>query len=212
MRDINFDEHDEINRPAPECTDFDDLADNLISRRSVMNNGLMLGAGALVMGGACMANAAIPASSRLGFKAVPANDLDTITVPKGYRWQVVTAWGEPRWSSAPDFNHATRGTAVSQSLAVGDNNDGMALFRAYGKNLLVVNNEYTNRGIMFGNRDSGLPESADDVNKGKAAHGISIIEVEQKNDQWSLVKDSKFNRRITPDTPMAITGPARGHA
>jgi hypothetical protein len=49
MRDINFDEHDEINRPAPERMDFDDLADNLISRRSVMRNGLMLGAACLLV-------------------------------------------------------------------------------------------------------------------------------------------------------------------
>ena len=42
MRDINFDEYDEINRPAPEHTDFDNLADKLISRRSLMRNGLML--------------------------------------------------------------------------------------------------------------------------------------------------------------------------
>jgi uncharacterized protein len=31
------------------------------------------------------------------------------------------------------------------------------------------------------------------------------------NGQWQAVKNSKYNRRITADTPMEITGPAAGH-
>ena len=44
------------------------------------------------------------------------------------------------------------------------------------------------------------------------AHGISIFEIENSNNQWNLVKDSKYNRRITPFTKMEITGPAKGHS
>jgi len=32
----------------------------------------------------------------------------------------------------------------------------------------VVNNEYVNRSIIYGNRKSKLPETPDDVRKGKA--------------------------------------------
>ncbi len=33
----------------------------------------------------------------------------------------------------------------------------------------------------------------------------------ERNGQWEVVKDSAYNRRITADSPMEITGPARGH-
>ena len=67
-----------------------------------------------------------------------------------------------------------------------------------------------NRSIIYGNRATGLPENADDVRKGKAGHGVSVFEIEMKDGAWRPVLDSPFNRRITADTPMEITGPARG--
>ena len=47
--------------------------------------------------------------------------------------------------------------------------------------------------------------------KGKAAHGVTVMEIAQSGGSWSVVKDSPYNRRITADTPMRITGPAAGH-
>ena len=45
-----------------------------------------------------------------------------------------------------------------------------------------------------------------------AAHGGSVVEIRrQPGGPWQVVKDSTFTRRITADTPMAITGPAAGH-
>ncbi len=68
-----------------------------------------------------------------------------------------------------------------------------------------------NRPIIYGNRATGLPENADDVRKGKAGHGVSILEIGMTDGGWRPVVDSPFNRRITADTPVEITGPARGH-
>ena len=116
------------------------------------------------------------------------------------------------WTRGPAFDHATRGTGASQELAFGDNNDGMALFSIGGRNVLAVNNEYTNVGIIHGGKGGGRPATPDDVRKNKAAHGVSIVEIELRGGKWSIVKDSAYNRKITPDTPMEITGPARGHA
>jgi secreted PhoX family phosphatase len=211
--DLSFDEFDEIHNRPVEVTDFDRVVDSHISRRGMLSGVMAFGATALVLGSTTLTRPAQAGAhgSRLGFKAVPANSLDTITVPPGYNWHTVVRWGDPMWSDTPEFDEETRGTPSSQARAFGDNNDGMALFVRDGRTVLAVNNEYTNRVGMFGNRTSYWPESIDDINKGKAAHGVSIIEIENSDGNWSLVRDSHYNRRISPDTAMLFTGPATGH-
>jgi len=188
-------------------TDFAKLAERAISRRRLLG----VGVSAFVTGSMPLAPFPARAGSRMRFEPVAATTLDTVTVPKGYSWHVVASWGDPLWSSAPAFDPQTRGTGASQELAMGDNIDGMALFSRDGRYVLAVNNEYANQAILHGNRASKKPETADDVRKSKAAHGITVVEIAQKGGRWSIVKDSPYNRRITADTPMAIAGPARGH-
>jgi len=209
ITDYPLDEFDEVHFPRPGKTEFECLAENAISRRRFLG-GLVAGIAAFVLGGPAVAALTSPVS-RLAFDPVAANGLDTVTVPKGYSWHVVGSWGDPLWSKGAEFDHTTRGTAASQALAMGDNTDGMAVFSHNGRSIMAQNNEYVNRRIIYGNREGGLPESADDVRKGKAGHGVSIFEIEQRNGKWSIVKDSEYNRRITADSPMEITGPAAGH-
>lgn len=208
-QDLSFDDWDELQSPPPAVTDFDGVVERAMSRRGFLGGLAMLGGTAALLGTSALTPA--QAASRLAFNPVAANTLDTVTVPRGYRWQVVAAWGDPLWSSAPDFDQETRGTGASQEMAFGDNNDGMTLFTDGTRNILAVNNEYTNRSVMYGARDSKLPEGDDDVRKGKAAHGVSVVEIAETDGTWGIVKDSAYNRRITADTPMQITGPARGH-
>ena len=207
---LSFDEFDDINFPRHEEPEFNRLADRLISRRAFLGTSAAFGTSALVMGSSLLAPAKAEAASRIGFSPVAANSLDTITVPEGYNWHVVCSWGDELWSNSIAFDHATRGNAASQALSVGDNTDGMSLFTHNGRNILVANNEYTNRSIIYGNRESKLPENADDVGKGKAAHGVTVSEIAFVDGKWSIVKDSPYNRRITADSPMEITGPAAG--
>lgn len=207
--DLSFDDWDDVNSPRPEFCDFDHVVDKAMSRRGFLGALTVFGASSFLMGTSALTPA--EAATRLSFEQVAANTLDTITVPKGYNWNVVTTWGQPLWSHGADFDQATRGTGETQELAFGDNNDGMALFVSGGKNVLAVNNEYTNRSIIYGGRESKLPENADDVRKGKAAHGVSVMQVEEQDGRWHVVVDSPLNRRITADTPMDLTGPARGH-
>ncbi|MDF1737291.1 MAG: PhoX family phosphatase [Minwuia sp.] len=214
--ELSFDAFDEIRNPPPATTEFDAVVERAMSRRRFLGGSIAFGASAFVTGTTALAPvetraAAHAATSRLGFDAVAANSLDTVTVPDGFNWHIVTRWGDPMFSGVPEFDQATRGTGASQERAFGDNNDGMALFSHQGRTILVVNNEYANRNIMYGNRDSGLPENADDVRKGKAAHGVSIVEVSEQSGFWRVIRDSPYNRRITADTPVEITGPARGH-
>ncbi len=209
----SFDEFDEINHPRPDATDFDTVAERFISRRSFLRGAAAAGASAFVLGAASLTGRqAQAAKGWLDFAPVAANGQDAISVPQGFRSYVLTSWGEPLWTQGVPFDPATRGTAATQALAFGDNNDGMALFEAPGgRSVLAVNNEYTNLEIMYGARASKVPETVDDVMKGKAAHGVSVFEIAKDGDNWSVVVDSPFNRRITADTPMEITGPAAGH-
>ena len=210
--ELSFDEFDEIIDPRPEETEFDRVVENSVSRRGFLGGVVAVGTGAFLSGTAALtAGEAQAASSRLAFKAVAAGTEDTVRVPEGYSWHIVVRWGDPLWSKGKPFDPATRGTGASQELAFGDNTDGMALFHTGGRSILAVNNEYTNRSIAYGMRDTMKPENADDVRKGKAAHGVSVMEVAQSGGKWRVVKDSPFNRRITADTPMEIAGPAAGH-
>ncbi|WP_348240058.1 alkaline phosphatase PhoX, partial [Salmonella enterica] len=48
------------------------------------------------------------------------------------------------------------------------------------------------------------------VNVSIAATGVTVVEVAREQGRWHMVKDSRFNRRITADSPIDISGPARG--
>ena len=211
--ELSSDEFDEVHHPRPLETDFGRLVERALSRRSFLGGSVAFGAASFVAscGLASLPRSASASSDRFGFEAVAANGLDTVTVPPGYRWHVVARWGDPMWSDGAEFDQTTRGTGASQERAFGDNCDGMSLFTHEGRNVLAVNNEYVNLKIIYGGSGSGSPENADDVRKGKAGHGVSVVEIAEKDGAWSIVKDSPWNRRITADTPMEITGPARGH-
>jgi len=203
----NFDEFDEVNYPRPAETGIQAVIDTVLSRRGFL---------ASVVAGGVLATLPDPAqaladSPPLSFDPVATSTKDTVTLPKGFNWHVVVRWGDPLWSTGQTFDPASRGTGASQELAFGDNNDGMSLFTREGRSLLVVNNEYVNRKIFHGNRFSNKPENPDDLRKAQAGHGVSIVEIEEKQGQWQMVLDSKFNRRITASTPVDLSGPATGH-
>ena len=186
-----------------------DIIERAVTRRSFMRAGAS--GGALFVATSPLLVSCTWFARRFGFEAVAANSHDTVTVPKGYSWQVLMKWGDGLWSDSLPFDEASRGTGASQEKAVGDNNDGMSLFTHQGRSILALNNEYVNLSIFFGNRQSRKPETPDDMRKSKAAHGVTVCEIGEKGGKWSLVRDSPYNRRITADTPMQITGPAAGH-
>ena len=216
---MSRDNQDRHNNAA---TDFAALAERAmergLSRRAFLSKTATFGASAFVLGAGGL-SAVAHAGDQTGahpdhwlrFEPVAANTRDTVTVPKGFTWHTVISWGDPLWSTGRAFDHHTRGDAASQALAFGDNNDGMSLFDDGHRAVLVCNNEYANLDILNGGRASKKPETADDIQKGKNAHGVSIVELKQDGDHWRPVLDSRYNRRITPDTPMDLTGPARGH-
>ena len=178
-QEISFDEFDEIHSPGPEVTEFEQIADRFMSRRSFLRGTAAVGASAFVLGAASLnSRPAHAAGNWLKFDPIGTSTDDAITLPKGFSSEVLIRWGDPLWSNAPGFNPATRGTGATQETSFGDCVDGMDVFEtADGKVLLVVNNEFVARQIIFGNRESNLPENADDVRKGKAGHGVSVMEL-----------------------------------
>ena len=212
---ISFDEFDEIVNPPKQTVDFDNIINAVISRRQALKvvsiAGASAGMFAFMHATPFSFNNAQAKEILLDFKEVSANALDTITVPENFKWDVVVSWGDPLWSKGKDFDHKNAGTFESQLLSFGDNNDGMFIFEHKGKTILAVNNEYVNNDLLHYANPSKKPENENDIKKNKYAHGVSIVEIENKSGKWKIVKDSVYNRKITPDTDIEITGPARGH-
>ncbi len=210
--DLSFDEIDELISPRAEETDFDRIVETALSRRGFLGGVMTFGLGSFLVGTTALTREAVAAGDRFGFTQVAANTEDTITVPEGFEWEQVVTWGDPLFSDAPAFDEATRGTATSQARAFGDNNDGMSIFTKDGRTVMAINNEYTNRKILWGNNPDGKWVSDDDVQKGMNAHGVSVFEVARDDaGNWQVVVDSDLNRRITPQTDIDLTGPAAGH-
>jgi secreted PhoX family phosphatase len=205
--EISFDDFDEAQSPRESISGFDHVLEAALSRRGFLGGALAFG-GVTNLAGGFLPHANASACVQFGFDQVTANTLDQVTLPKDYHFDVVARWGDPLTSDGAAFDHETRGTAASQAKAFGDNIDGMEIFTVKGRTVLVVNNEYTNRNVIW---QGSAPLTDDDILKGKLAHGVTVVEI-AANDGWRIVIDSPLNRRITPDTPMEITGPARGHS
>ncbi len=193
----------------PSTTEFTAMLDTPLSRRRFLHRSSALGFAAWVSSVGLPQTSTAGAGDWLEFTPVAANRRDTVTVPHGFSWHVVASVGDPLWRHTAAFDPVTRGDAASQQRAFGDHADGMEMFHIDGHSVIAINHESISVQALF---PSGKLLTADDVKKGKAAHGISIVEITQRRGRWSVVKDSPYNRRITPDTPMTIAGPARGHA
>jgi uncharacterized protein len=151
------------------------------------------------------------ASSLLGFSPVSSSYLDEFIVAAGYIAKPLISWGDPLLKNAPAFDPSGTQEADVQAKQFGDNTDGMSLFPlANNRALLAVNNEYTNHRFLFSHDGSVL--SAADVKKSQAAHGVSIFEINQNSaGHWFYLTDSAYNRRITANTEIELSGPVAGH-
>ena len=128
-------------------------------------------------------------------------------------------WGDPLSPGLPEFNPDAQSPA-DQLKRFGYNNDYIAYFPIDGsrRGLLCINHEYTNEELMFPSvtkrqDTSGFEQMTETlVEIEMAAHGVTIVEVQKEGEDWQVVLNSPYNRRITPDTPMTADGPAAGDA
>ena len=195
------------------------------NRRDLLRGSLAVAAISATIGNRALAANEQPAKktplASFDFKEIEAGVDHTHHVAEGYDAQVLLRWGDPLFPDAPAFDPMNQ-SAEKQARQFGYNTDFVGYIPIEGSSdhgLLVVNHEYTNEELMF----PGLGvQDAKDVNFSKmtkdlvdiemAAHGGAIVEIRRQNGQWQVVKDSKYTRRITAETPMDITGPAAGHA
>jgi secreted PhoX family phosphatase len=159
-------------------------------------------------------------ASAFSFTEVAAGVDDNHHVADGYDADVLLRWGDPIFAEAPEFDPKAQ-TAAKQARQFGYNSDYIGYVPIDGSSehgLLVVNHEYTNEHLMFPGIVSIVegkpviaPATKDRVDIEMAAHGGSVVEIRKAGGKWQLVRDSRYNRRITAATEMAITGPAAGH-
>ncbi|MFJ8189947.1 PhoX family protein [Streptomyces sp. NPDC096094] len=211
-----------------------DVIAGALSRRSMMRAAAVVtvaaaGAGAVGVAGAPSAQAAPvagrghgtghgkPSTSRgargLRFTPVAPNTDDAVTVPEGYRQDVVIRWGEPILRGAPAFDPENQ-TARAQAGQFGYNNDFLALLPLRGergRQVLVANHEYTDEMLMFRGYDPDNP-TREQVEIAWAAHGLSAVVVEEERGSGKLtpVTRHRLNRRVTATTEFRLTGPAAG--
>ncbi len=219
---------------------FNDIVQAHLSRRGLLGGGLALSAaGSVGAIGGLLGSVPAHAHKRheplLGFAGVAVSSADAALVPAGYTAKVLIAWGDPV-SDGPAFKPDASNTWQEQEQQWGMHNDGMVYFPIHGSRhgLLVQNNEYTDDVLLF--PDGIANWTADKTRKSLAAHGVSIIEVkrvrrdgrdadddedddkkklrhgyfERGRGEWTVVRPSKYARRITGYTPIAIGGPAAG--
>ena len=151
----------------------------------------------------------------IGFTPTPISKADTVVVPQEYTWHLVNAWGDPIMAGAPDFKPDASQSAAEQAMQSGMFHDGMHYFPLpKGSNssthaLIGINYEYTDDNLL--STDGMVTWNAEKVQKSKNAHGLGVFEIQWDGTRWRTVRDSKYGRRITADTPFRIKGPAAGH-
>ena len=202
-----------------------DVINARYGRRDVLRGALGVSATTALFGSSALvapvtAHAASDAKSRYVFDELTSGNDETHHVADGYDAQILLRWGDPVLADALEFDVMNQ-SAAAQLGQFGYNNDFVGfvpLNDAGTRGLLCVNHEYTNEEMMFpalGRQDrkefAGMSRILTDIEM--AAHGGSVVEIAQEaSGRWSVVRDGKMNRRITPlDTPMTFDGPAAGH-
>ena len=225
---------DEIVNPSAN-PHIDGMLSALLSRRTALRG---LGASAALMSGVGLAAcgggddgdsgaetpAPPPPSPKLNFTAVPKSMADLVAVPDGYQVSVLHALGDPMKFGDESWKDNGSETPESYQHRIGDGHDGMVFFGMKDegryaadhsdRGLLCVNHEYvvTPYALHPAGRTAGATRVASEVDKEILAHGVSVVEVQRKagSVDMAMVRGSRYNRRITSDTEMAVTGPARG--
>jgi secreted PhoX family phosphatase len=225
---------DEVDLNTSGNTDFQAVLDARLSRRSVLRGGVGTAATALLGGWSLTACGGggdddVPAPApvtALSFGAVAKSTADKVTVPVGYTATAIYALGDPLNAATPAFRND--GTDTDYANRAGDHHDGMEYFgltsdgsardaKGSERGLLAMNHEATSGTDVrsyYLHADGGTlnPRPKSEADKEIPVHGLSVVEVRKTAGAWAYVQNSAYNRRVTPLTPVLLSGPAAGSA
>jgi secreted PhoX family phosphatase len=213
MRHDYFEERDGmVVNPSTEPS-IADLIDLRLSRRTVLKG--MAASGAFGLFGCATGGAGSTGdgSAPLTFTELARTTDDKAYVASGYNMQVLIRQGDPIRRGAPPYRPGQQ-TGGEQEFQFGTDNDFiayMALPRGSNnsnRGLLGVNHENCRAPLVFPGNPSRLSQQQCEVQM--AAQGFSIIEIAKEGNNWRVVEDSRYNRRISSSAPMRISGPAAG--
>jgi len=155
------------------------------------------------------------------FNSVPANQNDRVTVPTGYETAVLLKAGDLIEPGVAGFSGAFPTPGQAEKWA-GGNHDGMELFAipntdANTSGVLAVNFEYPDFNILMSDADAAAvtsnPASATAAQRQLAlsAVGVGVVEITKGADgKWSVVPNSRYNKRYTGNSAYRVGGPAAG--
>lgn len=189
---------------------FEEVLNGYMSRRQLIVGGVA-GAALMFMGGSKVSaldakptsGAALAKRAKIGFTSIPMQASAMPTIAPEYEYSVLIPWREKIDGSGKSFDYAGF-SADNQALSVGIGHDGMHYFGDNKKGLLCINHEYGTTPHIMG---KAVPTSLDEVKLSQAAHGVSVLMIENTKTGWKLAKSAK-NRRIHVNTPMKFSGPA----
>jgi uncharacterized protein len=222
---VAFDDDQDTNTSANPS--FDSVLSARLSRRSLLKGTMGLAAGTF-FGGSLMAcgDDESPGTSldnrvlKLEFTAVGKSLADTVTVPSGYTASVLYRLGDPIAAGVSEYLNNGTDSGASYAQRAGDHHDGMQYFGIGAGG--VYNPSASDRGLLVMNHEAisplflhvagptivgGVRTVNDEVVKELNAHGVSIIEVTKTGSAVAFNKSSTYNRRITTNTDMILSGP-----
>ncbi len=209
---------EQATNPSPNRP-FEKVLNARISRRKVLGGSLATGATVFFSAGSAGALTGQYRAERsrgrnkrnplVGFTPVPvaAGTGPLPAISSDYEYQVLIPWGEPILAPYPEHVNGSK-SAVDQEKQIGIGHDGMwyyPLGRDHG--VICINHEFGRNTHVYG---KDAPESLEDVRLSQAAHGVSVVEVAERNGRWQVIRD-RLNRRIHVNTPVTFSGPAAGH-
>lgn len=206
---------------------FWDVLDASVSRRSILKGGaaaaITSASGLSLLGlSACSSDNSngsgeIP-EPRLGFSAVAKSLEDRVVLPAGYSASVLYALGDPITEGLAEYPNDGSDDGNWDRRA-GDHHDAMAFYplpkgsQNSDRGVLVINHEALTDQYLHENGPTDLGEGVRplaEVIKEQFAHGVAVIEVARSSSGWAVDRSSDLNRRWHVNSPMEISGPARG--
>lgn len=214
---------------------FEHMVEVQLSRRGFLTGTAMVTAGAaLASSSVVMLGVPGEAQAATGFTAIGPTTADTVTVPPGYSFNTVIAWGDPLfpgqlpWGYGGGKINQTNLTAAEQAARVGYNHDMLALFanpfgspakagtKPWPSYIVALNNEYATAGDMIPDFVAASP-TKEQVDLQLTAQGVTIFGMRLVNGKWTQDRTMRINedpagplvaRRITALTPIGFSGPA----